>query len=150
MVRSAEPEGFDAVATLLGELGRPVLTAATRPPARAIYLRHLARAETASLVAESDGDVIGFMSLEFRDRLNQSRLQAWIPDLIVTESSRGMGAGRALLLRGIELAKARGCWSVTLESGHQRHAAHGLYRAAGMADEGLYFRLHLQEADAGA
>lgn len=104
-----------------------------------MYERHLARNDTASLVAEVGGAVVGFMSLEFRERLNRTRPQAWIPDLIVAESHRGSGAGKALLLRGIELADARGCWSVTLESGHSRHVAHQLYRSAGMVDQAVSF-----------
>jgi GNAT superfamily N-acetyltransferase len=61
----------------------------------------------------------------------------------VTEACRGAGAGKALLQRAFELARERGCWSVTLESGYQREVAHQLYRSAGMVDEGLYFMLYL-------
>jgi GNAT superfamily N-acetyltransferase len=143
-VRRAAPDDFAAVAALLAELGRPKLLARTREAARAIYLRHVCREDTASLLAEVDGRTVGFMSLEFRERLNQVRPQAWIPDLIVTESARGLGAGKALLLRGFELARERGCFSVTLESAYSRHVAHQLYRSAGMIDDGLYFTLRLE------
>jgi predicted N-acetyltransferase YhbS len=142
-VRPAAPGDFEAVAQLLGELGRPEVTAETRAAAEAVHQRHLARPDAASLVAEIGGRVVGFMSLGFRDRLNQTRPQAWIPDLIVSAAARRRGAGGALLRRGIELARARDCWSVTLESGHQRHEAHARHRSAGLRDEGLYFRLHL-------
>jgi ribosomal-protein-alanine N-acetyltransferase len=111
--------------------------------ARQVYERHVGRPDTASLVAEVDGRVIGFMSLEFRERLNRTTPQAWIPDLIVTETHRGIRAGRALLLRGFELARERGCWSVTLESGSERAVAHQLYLSAGMQDLGKYFLIDL-------
>lgn len=143
VIRPAAPGDFGAVAGLLAELGRPALTPETEEPARQAYLRHLARPETASLVAEVHGRVVGFMSLEFRERLNQTRPQAWIPDLIVTRSARGLGIGKALLLRGIALVRERGCWSVTLDSGFDRTTAHELYRAVGLKDEGLYFILRL-------
>jgi GNAT superfamily N-acetyltransferase len=142
-VRPAAAGDFEAVAALLAELGRPALTTETVDAARDVYLRHVARRDTASLVAEAGGVLVGFMSLEFRDRLNETRPQAWVPDLIVTESSRGLGAGRALMTGGIELARGRGCWSLTLESGYQRQVAHALYRACDLRDEGLYFRIHL-------
>lgn len=142
-IRPAEDGDFDVVAALLEELGRPEVTAGTREGALRRYRRYLAREDAAPLVAESDGEVIGSMSLEFRDRLNRPTPQAWIPDLIVTPRRRGLGAGRALLLRGVELAAERGCWGVTLESGYARTAAHQLYRAAGMVDEGLFFTLLL-------
>ncbi len=138
-VRPARPADFAAVAALLAELGRPPLTADSEDAALAVYARHLARSDTMSLVAEIDGSVIGFMSLEFRERLNRTQLQAWIPDIIVTPAHRGKGVGRALLTRGIALAKERGCWSVTLESGRSRLVAHRLYQSARMVDEGEYF-----------
>jgi GNAT superfamily N-acetyltransferase len=142
-VRPAAAADFARVAALLAELGRPALTPATLDGARAVYERYVARADTAPLVAVVDDEVIGFLSLEFRDRLNHTTPQAWIPDLIVTEGCRGLGAGRALLERAFDLARERRCWSVTLESGYQRTVAHQLYRAAGMVDGGYYFTLEL-------
>lgn len=142
-IRFAEPGDFEAVSRLLEELGRPAVPPEAEPAAREVYLHHIRRPDTASLVAEVEGRVVGFMSLEFRHRLNHTRPQAWIPDLIVTESARGLGIGKALLQRGFELARERNCWSITLESGYHRKVAHQLYRSAGMRDEGLYFRLHL-------
>jgi len=140
-VRLARTEDFADVARLLGELGRPRLSEDDMETGRQVYERHIARVDTASLVAEVDGAVVGFMSLEFRERLNRTQPQAWIPDLIVTEAARGVGAGRALIVRGIELARERGCCNVTLESGYERTAAHGLYRSVGMRDPGLFFLL---------
>lgn len=142
-VRAIRADDFETVAALLSELGRPTLTGETREPAHAVYARHLARPDTASLAAELEGTVVGFLSLEFRERLNRTQPQAWIPDLIVTASARGRGAGRALLERAFALARERDCWSVTLESGYARHVAHQLYRASGMNDGGLYFSLDL-------
>ena len=141
-IRLAEPGDFEAITRLLEELGRPAVPAEAEAAARAVFLRHIQCPDTASLVAELDGRIVGFMSLEFRDRLNHLRPQAWIPDLIVTASARGLGIGKALLQRGFELARERNCWSVTVESGYHRRVAHQLYRAAGMRDEGLYFRIY--------
>lgn len=142
-VRPAAEADFPAVAALLAELGRPALVPESAAAVEAVYRRNVARRDTAPLVAELEGRVVGFMSLEFRARLNRPRPEAWIPDLIVTEGSRGLGAGRALLLRGFELARERGCWSVTLESGYHRKVAHQLYHSAGMTDEGMFFILEL-------
>lgn len=143
VIRPATADDFQVIARLLAELGRPAVSPEAEQAAREVYLRHIGRPDTASLLAEVDGEVVGFMSLEFRERLNHTRPQAWIPDIIVTESARGLGAGKALLLRGIELARQRGCWSVVLDSGYSRTVAHQLYRSVGMRDEGLYFVLRL-------
>ncbi len=49
---------------------------------------------------------------------------------------RGRGVGKAILLRLIEEARARGYARVSLETGRPEpfHAAHGLYRAHGFAE----------------
>jgi len=143
VVRTITPEDFEAVAVLLAELGRPTLTRGTRDEARRVFLRHVGRTDTASLLAELNGRAVGFCSLEFRDRLNWAVPQGWIPDLIVAADARGVGAGKALLLQAFELARERGCWSVTLESGYQREVAHHLYRSAGMTQDGYYFTFRL-------
>ncbi len=142
-VRLATRDDFGAVTSLLEELGRPQVGADTASEARAIFERHIDRSDTASLVAVSEGQIVGFMSLEIRDRLNRTSPQGWIPDLIVTESARGTGAGKALLHRGIELCRERGCCQVTLESGYERTVAHQLYQAAGMINQGYFFTLPL-------
>jgi GNAT superfamily N-acetyltransferase len=143
-VRRANEMDFQAVARLLGELGRPALTPETDRPAHEVYLRHVTRPDTASLIAEVEGEAVGFLSLEFRERLNRTTLQAWIPDLIVTEAHRGTGAGKALLLHAFDMARHRGCWAVTLESGFQREVAHAFYEGLGMTRDGYYFT-HLLE-----
>lgn len=142
-IRHANVGDFAVVTALLEELGRPRVGPDQEDGARAIFERHVAREDTASLVAIADGKVVGFMSLEFRERLNRSAPQGWIPDLIVTESARGIGAGKALLLRGIELCRERGCCQVTLESGYERTVAHQLYEATGMINQGYFFTLPL-------
>ncbi|HEV3164635.1 MAG TPA: GNAT family N-acetyltransferase [Isosphaeraceae bacterium] len=143
VVRPPTPDDFVAVTGLLAELGRPALRPETQEQVQAVYDAHLRRPDTAPLVAEVGGQVVGFLSLEFRERLNREALQAWIPDLIVTSSAQGQGVGKALLQRAIHLARERGCWSLTLESGHPRKVAHQFYKDAGMRDAGLYFMLEL-------
>ncbi|MGE5591851.1 MAG: GNAT family N-acetyltransferase [Bacillota bacterium] len=96
-VRPARPGDFEAVSALLAELGRPAVTKNNRGRLQEIYGRHLSRHDTASLVALYGDRIVGFVSLEFRDRLNRESPQAWVPDLIVTEGARGTGAGKALL-----------------------------------------------------
>lgn len=142
-VRPATAQDFTAVAGLLAELGRPAVTQQTEAAARELYRRHLARTDTASLVAESDGQIVGFLSLEFRERLNQVRPQAWIPDLIVTPSYRQRGIAKALLAEAFARARERGCFGITLESGAHRKEAHQLYLRVGMEDAGKFFNYRL-------
>lgn len=138
-VRRAAPDDYLRVAALLSELGRPRIMPDTTDRAQAVWERHLADRNTASLVAEADGEIVGFLSLVFRERLNCVSPQAWVPDLVVTEAARGQGAGRALLEQAFKEARVFGCDRVTLESGYTRKIAHQLYGAAGMSNGGYFF-----------
>lgn len=146
VVRRIGGEDFEAVAALLADLGggRPAPTRATLPRLRQVYEARRARPDVHDLVAELDGTVAGFCSLEFRPRLNHTTLEAWIPDLIVREEHRGIGAGRALLDMAFAEARRRGCHRATLESGYQRTVAHQVYLRVGMHDTGKFFTLELR------
>jgi len=139
-VRDARGEDWAGVAALLAELGRPaVLGEENEADHRAAFEAYLARPETAALVVEDGGEIVGFCDLEFRRRLNFLRSQAWIPDLIVAERARSRGVGKALLDRAEELAEERDCWSLTLESATWRTDAHRFYLREGWAQAGHYF-----------
>ncbi|HEY3367720.1 MAG TPA: GNAT family N-acetyltransferase [Symbiobacteriaceae bacterium] len=141
--RRAIAPDFEAVAALLAELGRPPVTSKNRRQLQATYVRHIERHDTASLVAELSGKVVGFCSLERRDRLNRPDPQAWIPDLVVTEAARGRGVGTALLQAALLEAKAWGCRTVHLECGVEREDAHQFLVARGMQDAGKSYSLVL-------
>lgn len=137
-VRGAERSDFERVTALLEELGRPRVDDAVAH--RVAWERYLARGDAVALVAVAeDGAVVGFLDMELRTRLNFLELQAWIPDLIVTESRRSGGAGAALLAEAERIARERGCWGMTLESATWRTRAHAFYRREGWSDTGLAF-----------
>jgi GNAT superfamily N-acetyltransferase len=138
VVRLAGPADFDPVSALLEELGRPAVT--DRDACLAVYERDLADPEAQHLLAEDDdGRIVGFCSLHFRPRLNQTSPQAWVPDLIVTEDARSMKVGHALLSEAVKRARERGCHHFTLESAHWREDAHRFYANFGLSDDGLSF-----------
>jgi GNAT superfamily N-acetyltransferase len=140
-VRSAEPRDFDAVTALLELLGRKQVTDATRDRCREIYAAQISDPTADHLVAENDdGEIVGFCSMHFRNRLNHPTPQAWVPDLIVDDSVRGTGLGKALLEHAEGRAIERDCWEITLESAHHRREAHRFYAGFGMRDAGLFFR----------
>jgi GNAT superfamily N-acetyltransferase len=145
-VRAAQPRDFEAVTTLLEELGREHVTPDTREAAHAVFTAQIEDPEACPLVVEdTTGIVVACCSLHFRPRLNRPTPDAWIPDLIVTAAARRRGAARALLDEAERRARDRGCWQLTLESGHQRKEAHVLYEAFGMSQEGYYFSKQLTE-----
>jgi ribosomal protein S18 acetylase RimI-like enzyme len=129
---------FEAVTRLLAELGRPSPVEERLPALRRTYTQHVGRSDTGSMLALADGVPVGFVSLEFRQPFFTLTPQGWIPDLIVTEGTRGRRIGAALLDAAFEEAVRRQAYAVALESGHQRTVAHRLYLAAGMEDVGLF------------
>jgi GNAT superfamily N-acetyltransferase len=137
-VRPASAGDFEAVTALLEELGRPVVS--NRDSGRAVYERQLADSSAPHLVAEdSAGRVIGFCSVHLRSRLNHLTPEAWVPDLIVTESARRQGVATALLGEAERIAREHGCHALALESAHFRKPAHAAYTAFGMDQPGLTF-----------
>jgi GNAT superfamily N-acetyltransferase len=145
-VRDARLEDWPTVAQLLAELGRPdVFGKDDEQTAKSIFKSYLQRADTVALVAEDEDRVIGFCNMEYRVRLNFTTPQAWIPDLIVSERERSRGAGAMLLARVEELARAKGCWSMTLESANWRTRAHAFYVREGWSNFAKGFTRNLGE-----
>ena len=139
-MRAARRDDFGAVTALLEKLGRVAVTDATREDARAVYHQQVIDPNAHHLVVEdAEGNLVAFCSLHFRTRLNYPTEEAWIPDLIVAEHARSQGIAMALLEEAERRALDRGCWHLTLESGHQRAEAHALYRRFRMRDAGRYF-----------
>ena len=129
---------FEAVTRLLAELGRPAPAEERMPAVRRTYAQHVGRPDTGTMVAMLDEVPVGVVSLEFRQPFFTTAPQAWIPDLLVTESARGRRIGAALLDAAFAEATRRGAYAAALESGHARAVAHRLYEAAGMSDVGTF------------
>jgi GNAT superfamily N-acetyltransferase len=145
-IREARPDDWPGVARLLAQLGRPdVRGSAQEEPAREVYEAYLRRSDVTALVAEDGGRIVGFLDMEFRSRLNFTSPQAWIPDLVVDEDTRGAGIGAALMNRAEEVARARECWSMALESATWRDRAHAFYVRQGWQETGKAFSKLLAE-----
>lgn len=147
-IRPATVEDWPQVASLLVELGRDVSDSAASNPSYVIrFGGHLALRETRTLVAqEAGGRLLGFLDMEFRQRLGHPRPQAWVNDLVVTEPARGQGVGGALLRHAEELARKRGCFRMSLETSGWREATHRFYEREGWIDNGKWFVKLLDES----
>lgn len=142
LVRRATPADADGVLELMAGLGRPAV-AADPAAQRAVFLAHIAHPDGLVLVAEEDGALAGAASLWIRPRLNWTAPEAWLPDLYVRPAHRRRGVARALLDACVAEARARGCHTLKLESGHDRTSSHPLYGAYGFAHYGRAYRLEL-------
>jgi ribosomal protein S18 acetylase RimI-like enzyme len=61
-------------------------------------------------------------------------IRAWIEDVVVDESARGLGAAKALVRRALELADQAGASTVDLTSRPSREAANQLYLTMGFEE----------------
>lgn len=146
-IRTATVEDWPQVAGLLVELGRDVSPSAASNPSYVIrFGGHLGLRENRTLVAEEvGGRVLGFLDMEFRQRLGHPRPQAWVNDLVVTEPARGRGVGGALLEAAETLAAKRGCFRMSLETSAWRTETHRFYEGRGWTDNGKWFVKVLDE-----
>ncbi|MFL5767953.1 MAG: GNAT family N-acetyltransferase [Actinomycetota bacterium] len=139
-IRDAHVRDWPAVAGLLVELGRDVPESATTNPSHVIHFGgHLARRECVTIVADARASLLGFLDMEYRQRLGHHRPQAWVNDLVVTESARSRGVGKALLDRAEELARTRGCFRMSLETAAWRDRTQAFYRREDWIDYGTWF-----------
>ena len=145
-IRAARRDDFEAVARLLEELGRPAVTAATEADCRAVYEKQVFDPDCHHIVAEDERGVVAFASTYFRARLNHPTEEAWVADLIVSESARRRGIGRALLEEIEQRARDRDCHAIELESAYFRAEAHHMYRQFKMRDLGKSFTKELKKS----
>ena len=112
----------------------PQLSSSSPPPTAAELLSIIDNPNSVLFIAELDGDddvrsVVGSLTLAFY-RI-PTGLKAWIEDVVVDESARGLGVGEALSVAAIDESRQRGAKNVSLTSRSSREAANRLYQRLG-------------------
>ena len=107
----------------------PQLSSSNPPPSAEALGAVAASDATRLLVAHSNGDIVGSLTLVLV-RI-PTGLRAIIEDVVVDERSRGQGVGRMLNEAALELARAAGAVTVDLTSRPSREAANRLYLSLG-------------------
>lgn len=143
-VRGARPHDWAAVAGLLAELDRPDLADPERAERfRQPYLEQLDRPDALVVVADVDGQVLGVLTMEFRQRFTHTLPQGWVTNAVVAPGARGEGIGSALFSTAEAAARERGCARLSGESSAHRTKAHALFRRLGWSDHGIAFAKRL-------
>ena len=137
-IRDARPDDADAIARLLEQLGYPTEVAAV--PSRLERLRIVG---DRLVVAELDGKVAGLAQLHVSPTMALERPAAKIDGLVVDESCRGRGIGRALVAEMEAEARARGCSLLYLTTATRSEDAHEFYRGVGLEETGKRFGKNL-------
>jgi GNAT superfamily N-acetyltransferase len=128
---------FDEILPLLRQLwpARPLDV----PAARAIFEQGLASDRRAYFCACQGDKIVGVGTLIVRDCLWLQGDIGYLCDLVVDETQRGRGIGTALVEKAAEIAKARGCLRLELDSGFHRSEAHRFYEHRGFEKRAFLF-----------
>lgn len=132
IVRDARATDAADMARLCGQLGYPAEQ--SELPSR---LARLSRDENARAFVGQIGDTIaGMITVHVRYTLNHTAPIAQITLLVVDESVRGKGVGRALVEAAERFAMERGTRRVTVTTQLSRAGAHAFYESVGYSHTG--------------
>ncbi|SLM13606.1 putative Acetyltransferase, GNAT family [uncultured spirochete] len=126
MIRSATLEDSPALASLAGQLGYP----ASPEKVRERLPRYIGAPEARVIVAEHEGQVIGWTSIEVVDHFYLDKF-AEISGFVVDERFRGQGVGHALMQEAERWTAAHGLSTLRLKTNVVREDAHRFYENLG-------------------
>jgi GNAT superfamily N-acetyltransferase len=138
-IRDARAEDGAAIASLLGQLGYETEAAAVPP-----RLERLVIVGDRVVVAVLEDDVVGLAHLHASPTIERERPAARISALVVDESHRGEGIGRALVDAMEAEARVRRCVLLFLTTATRREDAHAFYRRVGLEETGARFTKTLE------
>lgn len=124
VVRVVTPELVRAMNIFL-----PQLSSSAKSLAASDLERIIESQASTLFVATDENAIVGTLTLIVFEIPSGSR--AWIEDVIVDESVRGRGVGRALVSTAIDDARRRGVATIDLTSRPSREAANQLYQHLG-------------------
>jgi GNAT superfamily N-acetyltransferase len=131
-VREPTNDDAEALARLSTQLGYPA--GAASMPARITRLADDRNAR--AFVVSSEAGVVGMITIHLRNTLNHEAPIAQITLLVVDETIRSRGAGRALVEAAETWAKARGAKRVAVTTALDRAGAHAFYERLGYVHTG--------------
>jgi phosphinothricin acetyltransferase len=140
VIRPALPGDAQAIARIHAEgIEDRVATFETRPP-QAAAVAELIESGTLVLVAERDGEVVGFAKVGAYDDCARHYSQIGEATLYVARSARRSGAGRDLLAALGEAAEARGLHKLVGKIFASNEPSLALFRAQGWREVGVHLR----------
>jgi len=130
---------------LLDQLGRPSpKSKAEKKKFEKLIWQYISDNDKQIILAENNSKVIGIASIVYLTRLNQSKKEMWIPELIVSKDYQNKGIGKKLIAACSNVAKKEGCFRIRLESGNKRKSTHKFYKTIGFEQYALSFRKHIK------
>jgi GNAT superfamily N-acetyltransferase len=143
-IRPSKDEDFDQLLILFQQLWPTKTIVPTR--LHEVFTRVISTPYKQYFCATEEDRIIGLGSISFKDNLWQEGVIAYIEEMVVLETYRGLGIGSKLLKHLIALADEKGCRRIELDSGFPRVDAHRLYERHGLEKRAYLFSKVLHEA----
>jgi ribosomal protein S18 acetylase RimI-like enzyme len=125
-LRPATPADAQRIAELFTEEGYP--TGASSVEAR---LERFAGSDSDVIVADHDGEILGFVALHVVPRFEHDDTFVRIVALVVDSAVRDRGIGRVLIAEAERIGRNRAAAFVEITAGHHRPGARHLYESLG-------------------
>lgn len=138
-VRRANNEDAANIAVLLTQLGYPV--DASEIPSR---LDRMHKIGAAAWVALDEEQIVGLVTAHILAVINRTGDVAQLTTLVVDESVRGKGIGRALVDAVEEYARKAGCERLSVTTHLDREGAHAFYARMGFDHTGRRYGKNLR------
>lgn len=144
-IRKANKKDIDGILNLLYQLQRPKPKTNSESIAfRKRISQYLGEKDKKITVYEQNSKIIGLVSTVLLPRLNHTKLELYIPELVVSENHRGLGVGKSLMRSCVSMAKKKKCFRIRLESGNQRKGAHRFYKKIGFEQSALSYTMTVE------
>ena len=138
-LRDATEADLPAIVTMLADdmLGEaretpPAPGGAVDPSYLAAFTRMRAQGGNRLLIAERDGEIVGFLQLMILPGLSRRGMtRAQIEGVRVSNAFRGQGLGEQMIREALEIAREEGCTLAQLTTDARREDAHRFYERLG-------------------
>jgi GNAT superfamily N-acetyltransferase len=127
VIRRARESDARAVTALLAQLDYTFEAESVAPALAGV----VADPAHVALVAEEDGEVVGFVNANFRPQLHHLAPVGTIDELVVESDRRGGRIGEGLVEAVLEEARRRGADVVEVTTHNRRERARDFYRRCG-------------------
>ena len=107
-------------------------------------MREILTAGAQMIAAENENQVLGVAVFRIIENTFEGR-KLYVDDLVTDESQRSQGVGAGLMGWLEAHAREAGCSTLALDSGSQRHRAHGFYFRQGLHIASYSFRKLLDD-----
>lgn len=125
-LRAADPADAGRIAELLTDEGYPV-----GPTDIAARIKRFIGPDSAVIVAEQAGEVIGFIALQAVPRFEHDDRFVRVLAVVVDAGARERGVGHRLMAEAETFGREHGAAFVEITAGHHRPEARQLYEALG-------------------